>query len=417
MSRLPYLLLATALALPTAIPASAQTKIEGIHHWVAESEVNALKVVTAKLAEKGFVWQDSAVGGMNGGAATQVLRTRIAAGNPPATMQLLGFEGIAWAKEGALRSLNDLYSANGWEATLPPAVIPFIKASDEFFAAPINMHRQNWVWANKAIFDRHGIAEPKTWEELLAAAHKLKDAGVTPIAMSSENWQVMQIFEAMLVDMNGPEFFRKAVSEHDKAALTSDSMIKTFDMLREISKLADEGATGRDWAVATNMVASGDAAMQIMGDWAKGEFLGRDLKPGVDFLCFPTPSATPNYKFVIDAFGTFKTRDQQVNAGQDAWIEALMNPEVQTGFNLIKGSIPVRMDVSVEAFDECAKRSQADRLEAVKTNTMIGTLTDSLATPPEFAGVFMDVVGQFFVTDMSSQDAVAMLVDGLANAQ
>lgn len=417
MSKFSRMMLATALIAPMGIQAQADTNIEGIHHWVAESEVNALKVVAAKLAESGFIWQDSAVGGMNGGAATQVLRTRIAAGDPPATMQLLGFEGIAWANEGALRSLNDLYAAGGWEANLPPAVIPFIKANDEFFAAPVNMHRQNWVWANKAIFDANGIEEPKTWDDLITAAHKLKDAGITPIAMSSESWQVMQIFEAMLVDMNGPEFFRKAVTEHDEAALTSPEMIATFDKLRKISQLADAGATGRDWAVATNMVASGEAGMQIMGDWAKGEFLGKDLKPGVDFLCFPTPSAFPNYKFVIDAFGNFKNDNPEINAGQDAWINAIMDPEVQKGFNLLKGSIPARMDVSVDDFDDCAKRSQADRAAAVEADAMIGTLTDSLATPPEFAGVFMDVVGQFFVTDMSSEDAVAMLVDGLANAQ
>ena len=110
MNKLTKLLMSTAITLSLAGPALADGSVEGIHHWVSESEVNALKVLTDSLAAKGFTWKDSAVGGLSGANATQALRTRLAAGNPPATMQFLGYEGIEWANEGALRSLNDLYT-------------------------------------------------------------------------------------------------------------------------------------------------------------------------------------------------------------------------------------------------------------------------------------------------------------------
>jgi glucose/mannose transport system substrate-binding protein len=415
MSKFKKLLMASAIALPMA--AHAEGNVEGIHHWVSESEVGALKVITDSLAAKGFTWVDSAVGGLSGANATQALRTRLAAGNPPATMQLLGYEGVEWANEGALRSLNDLYAKGGWEAAIAPAIMPFVKNGDDFFSVPINMHRQNWVWANKALFDTHGITEPKNWEELIAAGKKLKEAGVTPIALSDESWQILEVFEAILTDQNGTDFYKKAVIDLDEAALSGPEMIKAFDTLREVRGLVDDGFTGRDWAVATGMVASGEAAMQIMGDWAKGEFLAKGLKPGVDFLCFPTPAETPNFKFIIDSFGTFSNEDPAINAGQDAWVESVMDPEVQKNFNLIKGSIPARTDVSVADFDDCAKRSFADREAAVASGNMVGGLTEGFAAPPQYAGVFFDVVGQFFVTDMSSEDAVKMLVDGINNAR
>lgn len=415
MSKLTNFLLATAIALPMS--AHAEGTVEGIHHWVSESEVGALKVLIDSLATKGFTWQDSAVGGLSGANATQALRTRLAAGNPPATMQLLGYEGVEWANEGALRSLNDLYAKNGWEAAIAPAILPFVKAGDDFFSVPINMHRQNWVWANKAIFDKYGIAEPKNWDEMIAAGKKLKENGVTAFALSDESWQILEVFEAILTDQSGTDFYKKAVIDLDEAALSGPEMIRAFDTLREVRGLVDDGFTGRDWAVATGMVASGEAAMQIMGDWAKGEFLAKGLKPGVDFLCFPTPAETPNFKFIIDSFGTFKNEDPVVNAGQDAWVEAVMDPENQKNFNLIKGSIPARTDVSVEGFDDCAKRSFADREAAVAAGTMVGGLTEGFAAQPQFAGVFFDVVGQFFVTDMSSEDAVKALVDGINNAR
>jgi glucose/mannose transport system substrate-binding protein len=415
MSKLTKLLMVTAIALP--LSARAEGTVEGIHHWVSESEVGALKVLTDSLATKGFTWQDSAVGGLSGANATQALRTRLAAGNPPATMQLLGYEGIEWANEGALRSLNDLYAKNGWEAAIAPAILPFVKAGDDYFSVPINMHRQNWVWANKAIFDKYGIAEPTNWDEMIAAGKKLKENGVTAFALSDESWQILEVFEAILTDQNGTDFYKKAVIDLDEAALSGPEMLKAFDTLREVRGLVDDGFTGRDWAVATGMVASGKAAMQIMGDWAKGEFLAKGLKPGVDFLCFPTPAAVPNYKFVIDAFGTFKIDDANTNAGQDAWVETVMHPENQKKFNMIKGSIPARIDVPVDDFDDCAKRSFADRDAAVKAGTMVGGLTEGFAAQPQFAGIFFDVVGQFFVTDMSSEDAVKALVDGINNAR
>ena len=417
MLNLKNLILATVLALPFAVPALADGKVEGIHHWVSESEVGALKVLTGSLAAKGFTWEDSAVGGLSGANATQALRTRLAAGNPPATMQLLGYEGVEWAKEGALRSLNALYAKNGWDKAIAPAILPFVKAGDDYFSVPINMHRQNWLWVNKKVFDDNGIAEPKSWDELIAAGKKLKAAGVTPFALSDEAWQILEVFEAILTDQNGTDFYRKAVIDLDEAALSGPEMQKAFDTLREVRGLVDDGFTGRDWAVATGMVASGKAAMQVMGDWAKGEFLAKGLKPGVDFLCFPTPAATPNFKFVIDAFGTFKIEDGKVNAGQDAWAETVMDPENQKKFNLIKGSIPARTDVSVDEFDDCAKRSFADREAAVKSGTMVGGLTDGFAAQPQFGGVFSDVVSKFFVTDMSSADAVKQLVDGINNAK
>ena len=415
--KLTTLLAASIAFIPAVAMAEEKGKVEGIHHWVSESEVNALKVITDKLATKGYTWQDSAVGGLSGANALQALRTRLAAGNPPTTMQFLGYEGLDWAKEGVLRSLNDLYTKNGWDKALAPQLQAFVKSDDDYISLPINMHRQNWVWANKAVFDKAGLVEPKSWDDLIATGPKLKEAGVIPLAIGDEPWQILEVFEAILIDVNGPDFYKKTVIDLDESALSSDQMVATFDKLRQVRGLVDDGFTGRDWAVATGMVASGKAAMQVMGDWAKGEFLAKGMKPGVDFLCFPTPTATPNYKFVIDAFGVFKIDDPAVVAGQDAWAESIMDPEVQKNFNKIKGSIPARSDVSVDDFDACAQRSFADREAAVASGAMLGGLTEGFAAQPQFAGVFSDVVAKFFVTDMSSKDAVQALVDGINNAR
>ena len=154
-----------------------------------------------------------------------------------------------------------------------------------------------------------------------------------------------------------------------------------------------------------------------MGDWAKGEFLAKGMKPGVDFLCFPTPGEA-HFSFVIDTFGMFETDDQSVTDAQTAWAESIMDLDAQKNFNLIKGSIPARIDVPMDDFDDCAKSGYSDREAAITNGTMLPGLTEGFAVPPQFAGVFFDVVGQFFVTpEMTSDEAVSALVDGIANAR
>jgi glucose/mannose transport system substrate-binding protein len=416
MKNLKSALLASALALP-ALPAFAETDIEVLHHWVSESEVKALNTIRTALAEKGFGWKDSAVAGLSGANAQQALRTRLAAGDPPGAMQFLGYEGIDWANEGVLRDLSDLADAGGWQAAIAPQVLPFAQTDDLFFAVPINMHRQNWVWANKAAFEKAGVAQPTTWAELIASGDKLEAAGIIPLAMGDEPWQIQLIFDSLVTDLYGPEFYQKAVIDLDEEALSGPEMEGVFDALRQVRGLVDDNFTGRDWAVATDMVINGQAAMQVMGDWAKGEFLAKGLKPGTDFLCFATPSETPSFLFVIDSFGMFSVEDQGITDAQTALAEVVMDPNVQRDFNLIKGSIPARTDVSVDDFDDCAKAGYEDREAAIEKGAMLGALTHGFASPPQFATVFGDVAAEFFVTDMSSEDAVQLLVDGINNAR
>ncbi len=407
----------TAMAFAAAIPAHAETKIEVLHHWVSESEVAALNTVREALAAKGYGWQDSAVGGMSGGNMQQALRSRLAAGNPPGAMQFLGWEGIDWSNEGVMRDLNALAAANDWEATIAPQVLPFVKNGDNLIAVPINMHRQNWVWANKAALDKAGVSQPKTWAELIESGEKLRAAGIIPLAMGDEPWQIQVIFDALVADIGGPDFYKKAMIDLDEEALASDQMKQVFDTLRQVRGLVDDGFTGRDWAVATGMVIDGQAAMQVMGDWAKGEFLAKGQKPGQDFLCFATPSETTSFQFIIDSFGMFKVNDENVTKAQDALAEVVMDPKVQHDFNMIKGSIPARTDLSVDDFDDCAKLGFAERAAAIESGAMLGAATHGFAAQPQFSAVFGDVAAQFFVTDMSSEDAVQMLVDGINNAR
>ncbi|RVD57543.1 carbohydrate ABC transporter substrate-binding protein [Mesorhizobium sp. M2D.F.Ca.ET.185.01.1.1] len=412
------LLLGAAICGMMSATAQAEEKsIEVIHHWVSDSEVAAVNTIKQELEKHGVIWKDAAIGGANGVNAEQSLRARIVAGNPPGAMQMLGYDASTWAKEGVLRDLTDLETANGGADLIPPDYKRLAAPDGKWVEVPINLHRSNWIWANKKAFDAAGIGIPKTWDELIASGEKLRKAGIIPLAASDEAWQVAKIFDSLIIDLNGPEFYTRVALKVDDKAIRSPEMVKVFEKLRQVRGLVDDNFVGRDWAVASEMVASGKAGMQIMGDWAKGEFLAKNLKPGVDFLCFPTPTSTPNFLWAMDSFSMFETTDPNLRAAQDELVKVILDPEVQIKFNLIKGSIPPRLGVDMSKFDDCAKQAAADLKTAIDNKSFLGTLSGGYAAEPQFAAIFKEVAGKFFVSDMSAQDAVTLLADEIDNAR
>src|SRR3712207_8087960 len=88
-------------------------------------------------------------------------------------------------------------------------------------------------------------------------------------------------------------------------------MQKAFDQLRAIRGMVDPNFPGRDWNLATAMVINGQAGMQIMGDWAKGEFVNAGKTAGTAFLCFRYPGTQGAVTFNSDAFGMMEVSEEE----------------------------------------------------------------------------------------------------------
>ena len=413
------ILLAGAAVLGLALGSAqvrAEEEVEVIHWWTSGGEAAALQVLRENLAKEGVAWKDAAIAGGGGDQARTVLQARMAAGNPPTAMQMLGLVIQDWAEQGALGDLTPLAEKDGWDNVIPPALQAIDKADGRYVAAPFNMHSTNWVWVNKALFDKVGGPEPTTWENFQALAQKFKDAGVTPVAHGGQAWQEATIFDGAVISAGGPEFYKKAFIELDEEALGSDTMAKAFDQMRAIRGMVDPNFPGRDWNLATAMVINGQAGMQIMGDWAKGEWLNAGKAPGTDFLCFRYPGTQGAVTFNSDAFGMMAISEDKQDA-QFKLAAAIMDPAFQETFNLKKGSIPARNDVPDTNFDACGKKAIADAKEATANNALMGSLAHGHAAPEAVKGAVYDVVTEFFNSDMSSADAAKKLSAAVANAK
>ena len=408
--------LAAAAVLASSVSFAHAGDVEVLHWWTSGGEAAALNVLKQDLEKQGIGWQDMPVAGGGGTQAMTVLRARVTAGNAPTAVQMLGFDITDWAKEGALANLNDVASAEGWDAVVPAALQKFSKYDGKWVAAPVNVHSTNWVWANKAILDELGIAQPTTWDELVAAMQKVKDAGKIAVAHGGQPWQEATVFDAVAMSSGGPEFYKKAFIDLDIDTLGSDTMKQVFDRMGVIRSFVDDNFSGRDWNLASAMVINGDAAFQFMGDWAKGEFLNAGKKPGEDFLCFRFPGTQDQVTFNSDQFALFKQGDKP-SAEQAALAKAIMSPSFQSAFNVVKGSVPARIDVPDSDFDACGKQGMKDLAAASASGNLFGSMAHGHANPASIKNAMYDVITAHFNGEYDSETAVSELVSAVELAQ
>ncbi len=402
--------LAALAVLFGSITAHAAPTAEVLHFWTAGGEARAAQSLKSAFEARGGVWDDAPVAGGGGDAMAAVLRARVLAGVPPSVAQLKGQNIREWAEVGALEGLNPIAEQQNWNALLPELLKRTAQYDGEYVAVPLNIHRVDWIWANPKLLDQVGVTPPQTWDEFNEAAEKLLAAGILPLAHGGQPWQDVTLFEVVLLGIGGADFYKQVYQDLDPEALESDTMIKVFDQMRKLSTYVDPGSPGREWNLATAMVMRGDAAMQIMGDWAKAEFLAAGLKPGEDFICVPSPSRG-GYIINSDSFAMFKVDDPEQQAGQQLMASMLLDEDVQKNFNLLKGSIPARMGVNLDGFDECAIKSSEDLLLNEARGTVVGSIAHEFVQSGAVRGAFLDVVTEHFNTDMSSQEAVRRLAE------
>ncbi|MFM9435851.1 glucose/mannose transport system substrate-binding protein [Janthinobacterium sp. CG_23.3] len=386
------------------------TDVEVLHYWTSGSEAKSVGQLQQIVKEDGFGWKDFAVAGGAGENAATALKTRVISGNPPTAAQLKGPSIQEWGKEGVLANIDDAAAAGKWDAVLPKVVADIMKYKGHYVAAPVNVHRVNWMWANPDVLKKAGVVGvPATWDAFFDAAEKIKKSGGIAIAHGGQPWQDATVFESVALGVGGTEFYKKALIKLDQKELTSPTMVKVFDTLGKVKGYIDKDAAGRDWNLATAMVINGKAGFQFMGDWAKGEFSNAGKIPGRDYICAAAPGTDKAYTFNVDSFAMFTQKDAEAKKGQFALATAIMNPKFQAIFNLNKGSIPVRSGVSRAKFDDCAIKSMDDMDSTNKNGGLVPSFAHGMALPSATQGAVVDVIAKFMNSNMSSKDAVAAL--------
>ncbi|WP_229490365.1 ABC transporter substrate-binding protein [Pseudoduganella namucuonensis] len=388
---------------------AAGGEVEVLHFWTSGGEAGAVAKLKATLRNDGHTWKDFVIAGGGGGQAMVLLKSRVLSGNPPTAAQIKGASIPEWARTGTLSSIEGVAAAEKWDRLLPKIVSDTMKHKGVYVAAPLNVHRVNWLWVNASALRKANARFPATWEEFFAVADAMKKAGIAPIAYGGQSWLDLGAFESVALGVGGPDFYRKAFMELDPSALNSPQMEKTLETYRRIKSYIGRNAVGGDWVRGTSMLIKGEAGMQLMGDWAKAEIQAAGMKPGIDVLCGATPGSANAFTFNIDSFAMFQVSGEN-RAAQNDLARAVMSKDFQETFNLAKGSIPVRMDVKMDKFDECAQRSSQDFSKSAKRGALLPSLAHGMAQPSQTVAAIWDVISQFWNQDrMTAAEAMAKL--------
>ena len=404
--------LAAALACASMGAHAAEPKPDVIHWWTSSSEAAAVRTIADAYRKQGGVWNDAAIAGADQARATAI--NRIVGGNPPMAAQFNTTKQFTdLVEQGMLNNVDDVARREGWDKFLPEPILNVIRVKGHYYAVPVNIHMQSWIWYSKAAFKKAGIAkEPASVDELFAAFDKMKAAGIVPLAHGGQAWQENILFLAMLAHVGGTDLYLKVLRDRDPAAINSAAFTKVLTTFKRLQSYVDSGSPGRNWNDATAMVISGKAGAQVMGDWAKGEFSAAKMTAGKEYGCIAGFNSKSPYLIQGDAFVFPKTSNVTQVRYQKLLASTIVAPATQVAFNKLKGSIPIRGDVDASSMDECARIGIAimkDRARHVGIGEVYLT--------PDQNGAMQDVLTAFWNTKMPVEKAQKSIASALKNEQ
>jgi glucose/mannose transport system substrate-binding protein len=406
-----------ACGTPAATEAPSASQVEIFSWWVGGGEAAGLsamqKVFEAKYPDIKFV--NAAVAGGSGTNARAVLATRLSAGDPPDSWQAHAGQEIIGTYVAAkqVAPLDDFFEAQGLYDVLPKTLIPLISQDGHPYSVPVNIHRSNVMWYNPAVLEEAGVdAVPTNWDEFFAACDKIAAAGKTCLSLGPQ-WTAMHLLENVMIGTLGAEKWNglwTGATDWNSADVTA--ALDNFAKALEVSN--PDHASLTDWQPATQLVTNGDAAFNIMGDWADGYLEnaapdGLGLKPHTDFEWAPSPGTDGIFVFLSDSF-VLPANAKNADA-TNAWLTIAASKEGQEAFNPVKGSICARTDCDQSLFNEYLQSAGDDW----STDTVVGSLTHGVVANDAWKAKIDTALGLFLADPTKVDDFQAALAAACAS--
>jgi len=273
---------------------------------------------------------------------------------------------------------------------MPAGLVEQVTVDGQQYAVPVGVHRGNGFWYNKQVMADNGVevGETMSIDEFIAAADKLKAAGIPAFAVGDKDgFVVPQNFENTLAATVGADSYRSLFAG-DMA--WDDQGVK--DAMTTLGKMLDyqnDDHSALTWDGATALVIEGKAGFNSMGDWAYGEVVKKNAQETVGWVSVPGTAGT--FILVVDCFTLPKNAPNAENA--TAWLQVIGTKAAQEAFNPLKGSIPARTDVDVAKFSDYHQWSIA----SFSADTLIGSVAHGSAATPQFQQALYDAANSFAV--------------------
>jgi glucose/mannose transport system substrate-binding protein len=341
------------------IGAASAADLEVTHWWTSGGESAAVAEFAKAFDATGNHWVDGAIAG-GGNTARPVMISRITGGDPMGATQFnTGRQAEELVAAGLMRDLTDLATKEKWaEVIRPKSLLEGCTVDGKVYCVVVNIHSWQWLWLSNKAFADAGVPVPKNWDEFVAAAPALEKAGKIPLAIGGQPWQTTGAFNVLIPAIAGKDIFLKVYKDKDETVAAGPEIAKVFKAADDARKMSAKSNV-QDWNQATNLVITGQAGGQIMGDWAQGEFQVAGQVAGKDYTCLPGLGVNELISTGGDSFYFPKLSDPEKTKAQEVLASTMLSPATQVAFNLKKGSVPVRGDVDLAAANDCMKKGLA----------------------------------------------------------
>jgi glucose/mannose transport system substrate-binding protein len=347
---------------------------------------------------------DSAVAGGAGTNAQAVLADRLLADEPPDSYQRhAGAELLADIEAGEVEDLTFLWDEEGWRDVFPESLVDMITVDDKIYSVPVNIHRSNLIWYNPAVLAEVGIAAPpKTWDEFLTQAETLEAAGKVPLTIGPL-WSQQHLFENVLLGELGADAYNglwDGSTDWESAEVTD-----ALDMFTEVLGHSNIDEAAADWQPALDPIIEGDAAYNVMGDWAVAYFeTEKSLEFETGYNVAPSPGTDGVFNFLSDSF-TLPVDAPHRDVAID-WLKLAGSKEGQDTFNPIKGSIPARTDPDESLYTGYLAKPLADWTD--ESTTIVGSLAHGVVADNAWKSEIDSALGEFVENGDAAEFATAV---------
>ncbi|MET3925617.1 ABC transporter substrate-binding protein [Devosia sp. 2618] len=404
---------AAALAAALMCGTAMATDLEVTHWWVSGGEAAAVAELAKAFDAEGDHWVDGAIAG-SGSTANPIIISRILGGNPMGATQMnTGRDAEELIQAGLMQDLSEVATAEHWADVIRPAsVFAPCQVDGKVYCVPVNIHSNNWLWLNRHVFLDNGLEVPTTWDQFVDSFPALKDKGIIPLSMGPA-WTVTHAWNQIFVDIAGPEVQQEIYRDKSVDAVRSDDFKAALQAFADVRDSFDPATQTGLWNEATNLVITGQAAGNIMGDWAQGEFAVAGKVAGEDYDCLPGLGVRELVDTGGDSFYFPKNEDPEITAAQLRLAKLLLSPDVQVAFNLKKGSTPVRGDVDTSTANACMQKA----LKLFADPTKVLPASESQLTSDTQQQI-EDLISEFFSDhSITVDDAQNRFADIIASAQ
>lgn len=344
-----------ALASSSSLADTLKPEVELAHFWISQGERAALQELQKTIEARGGSFTNVEIDDYD--KLRALIIERLSLGYPPAITQWLGGDDMkSLHEQNAIKPVPSTWHEQPLDAILFPEVVDAISLNNNITGIPVDIHIQNMAFYNAKIYNSLKLPLPKTWSEFLEQAKIIKQAGYTPLALATEPWHLRLAFNPLLIEKLGHAGFQDFYNEELGIAKWREGLLQAFDIFLKLKAYVDPKYAKYKWNESALLVVHDQVAMNIMGDFAKGEFIAEGKIADKDFLCAIAPGSGETMIYGIDSFITLDNKAENLQAGQKLLFDIALDPEFQLDFNIKKGGIPILKNIDISRLDACASK-------------------------------------------------------------